>query len=135
MTEYIDLLDKAYAAVPQKASSGERFEMPVADVLAQGSKTIVKNFDAIAGTLRRPPEQILKYMQKELAVPVSKEGPRLILHGKFNPRIVNEKLKNFCDAFVMCKECKKPDTHIISGEHGIKQLVCEACGARAPVKG
>ncbi|VVC04349.1 Translation initiation factor 2 subunit beta [Candidatus Burarchaeum australiense] len=135
MAEYTDLLDRAYQAVPQKSGTGERFEMPVADVLPQGSKTIVKNFEAIASTLRRPPEQMLKYMQKELAVPVTREGQRLVLHGKFNPRVVNEKLKNFYEAFVMCKECKKPDTNIVTGEHGVKMLVCEACGARSPVRG
>ena len=135
MNDYEKLLDRAYEAVPQKSSSGERFEMPVADVLAQGSKTIVKNFESIADVLRRPAEQLLKYMQKELAVPTTKEGPRLVLHGKFNPRVVNEKLKNFCDAFVMCKECKKPDTNIVTEEHGVRILVCEACGARSPVRG
>lgn len=135
MDEYEQLLDKAYKAVPQKASTGERFEIPIAEVQPQGSKTIVRNFDFIASTLRRPPEQLMKYMQRELAVPTTIEGPRLVLHGKFNDRSINEKVRNFCDIFVLCKECKKPDTHIVPGEHGIKMLVCEACGARSPVRG
>ena len=134
MDEYEKLLDKAYKAVPQKSSSGERFEIPVADMQPQGSKTIIRNFEFIANTLRRTPEQLLRYMQKELAVPISIEGQRLVLHGKFNERTVNEKIRNFTEIYVLCKECKKPDTHIVTGEHGIKKLVCEACGARSPVR-
>ncbi|RLG19461.1 translation initiation factor IF-2 subunit beta [Candidatus Micrarchaeota archaeon] len=135
MGDYEKLLDRAYEAVPKQSSKGERFELPRAEVMPQGSKTVVKNFEAIANTLRRPAKDLMKYMQKELAVPTTKEGSRLVLHGKFNARVVNEKLKNFYEIFVRCKECKKPDTNIITEEHGVKMLVCEACGARSPVRG
>jgi len=134
-TEYEKLLENAFRQVPERAGTGERFEIPLVDSLQQGSKTFVRNFDFIATTLRRPPEQIVKYLQKELAVPSTLEGQRLVLHGKFNDRVLNEKIKNFCDIFVLCKECKKPDTKIVVGERGIKMLVCEACGARSPVRG
>ena len=135
MDEYEQLLEKAYKAVPQKSGTGERFEVPMAEVQPQGSKTLVRNFEFIATKLRRPPEQLKRYVQKELAVPVTIDGQRLVLHGKFNERSINEKVRNFCDMFVLCRECKKPDTHIAPGEHGIKMLVCEACGARSPVRG
>jgi translation initiation factor 2 subunit 2 len=134
MEEYEALLDRAYKAVPHKTSTGERFEIPVADTQMQGSKTLIRNFEALATTFRRPAEMLMRYMQKELAVPTTIEGQRLVLHGKFNDRIINEKVKNFCEIFVLCKECKKPDTNIVMGEHGFKQLVCEACGARSPIK-
>ncbi|MBM3229925.1 translation initiation factor IF-2 subunit beta, partial [Candidatus Parvarchaeota archaeon] len=49
-------------------------------------------------------------------------------------RAINEKLSDFINSYVVCKECKKPDTRLMEGQHGIKTLVCEACGARAPVK-
>lgn len=137
MTEQADyekLLDKAYAKVPAKSGTGERFEMPAFETLMQGNKTIVKNFKIVVEKIRREPEFLIKYLSKELAVPITMEGDKLTLHGKFYDRVLNEKLTNFVNAFVICKECKRPDTKIVGSDRGVKFLVCEACGARAPVK-
>lgn len=133
--DYEKLLDRGYSLIPAKTTSGERFEIPVVDTLQQGNKTFIKNFDLIAGKLRRDPKMIMKYFTKELAIPATIEGQRLVLHGKFGDRALNERLKAFTQIFVLCKECHKPDTKIMEGEHGRKMLVCEACGARAPIKG
>jgi translation initiation factor 2 subunit 2 len=134
--DYENLLDRAYAQIPAKKASGERFEIPVVDTLVQGNKTIIRNFEFITGKLRRDPKAILKYFTRELAIPATHEGSHLVLHGKFTDKVLNQCLRDFVDAFVLCKECGKPDTNIVEGEHGgRKMLVCEACGARAPVKG
>ena len=133
--DYEKLLDRGYSLIPAKTVSGERFEMPVVDTLLQGNKTFIKNFDFIAGKLRRDPRMLVKYFTKELAIPATIEGQRLVLHGKFTDRVLNDRLKAFTETFVICKECRKPDTKITEGEHGRRMLVCEACGARAPVKG
>ena len=61
------------------------------------------------------------------------QGNKLVLNGKFYDRNLKDKLQAFVDAAVICKECKRPDTKITERD-GIKTLVCEACGARAPVK-
>ena len=46
---------------------------------------------------------------------------------------INQRFKNYIDEFVICNECKKPDTQLITFE-GVKYKKCEVCGARAPVK-
>lgn len=135
MKDYDELLERGYSQIPAKTSSGERFEMPIIDSMIEGSKTIVKNFEFVADRLRRKPRMLMKFYTKELAVPASLEGPRLVLQGKFGERVLNDRLKLFVELFVLCKECGKPDTSISEDEHGSKMLVCEACGARAPVKG
>jgi translation initiation factor 2 subunit 2 len=132
--EYDKLLERAYSCLPEKASGGARFEMPVVESFVQGNKTIIKNFDEIAGKLRRTPEEIMKYLTRELAIPMSREGPGLILQGKFYDRVLNEKLKKYVTSFVICKECKKADTKIVGIERGTRAIVCEACGARSPVR-
>ena len=133
MESYEKMLDRARAALPEKTQTFERFETPVIDSLLQGSKTIIRNFDAILQKTRRPPEMLAKYFSRELAVPVSMDGNKLVLNGKFYERNLRDKLQAFVDAAVVCKECKRPDTKIVEKD-GIKTMVCEACGARSPVK-
>jgi len=132
--EYEKLLEKAYSLLPEKATKKERFEIPVVESIVQGSKTIIKNFEAIALTLRRKPYEVSKYLARELAVPISVEGQRLVLQGKFYDRVLNEKIKNYTETYVICKECKKPDTKLTEMGRGVRMLVCEACGARSPVR-
>ena len=76
---------------------------------------------------------LAKYCSKELAVPATMEGNKLVLNGKFYDRNLKDKLSAFVDAAVVCKECKRPDTKIIEKD-GIKTMICEACGARSPGK-
>ncbi len=133
MDDYEKLLDKARAALPEKTQAGERFETPAIESFLQGSKTIVRNFDAITQKVRRPPEMLVKYFSKELAIPAQLDGGKLVLNGEFYERNLKDKLQAFVDAAVICKECKRPDTKIIEKD-GIKTLICEACGARAPVR-
>jgi len=132
--EYEKLLERAYSMLPSKSSSGGRFEMPVVESFTQGNKTIIKNFDEISQQLRREPKELLKYLSKELAVPVTVEGGRAVLQGRFNDRFLNEKLQRYVKLCVFCKECGKADTKIVEVEKGVKMVVCEACGARFPVR-
>ncbi|VVB65624.1 Translation initiation factor 2 subunit beta [Candidatus Gugararchaeum adminiculabundum] len=135
MDDYEKLLDKAYANLPKKVLTQERFEMPAVDSFIQGTKTIVKNFDFVCQKLRRDPNQVAKYLYKELAAPGSVQGQRLMLQGKFGDKMLNEKLENYAKTYVLCKECGKPDTNLIEEGNRIHTLVCEACGARAPARG
>ena len=132
--DYEKLLDKAYSALPERVLHAERFEPPTADVFMQGNKTTIKNFDVILEKLRRRPEMLMKYLTRELAIPATLEAGKLILHGKIYDRKINEKLQSFISSYVICKECGRPDTKIIEEHHGLKTMVCEACGARSPVK-
>lgn len=133
MEDYEKLLDRARAALPEKTQAFERFETPAIESFQQGSKTIIKNFDSILQKVRRESPILVKYFSRELAVPATVEGGKLILNGKFYERNLKDKLQAFVDAAVVCKECKRPDTKIMEKD-GIKTMVCEACGARSPVK-
>jgi translation initiation factor 2 subunit 2 len=132
--DYEQMLKKAYSSLPEKALKRERFEIPVAETLEQGNRTIIKNFDAMCRTLRRAPDEVSKYLFRELATAGSIEGDRLLLTGRFTERVVNEKIKNFTEGYVLCKACGKPDTRIADLGRGIRELVCEACGARSALK-
>lgn len=134
MEKYEEMLEAVYANLPERALHKERFEMPVFEVFSEGNKTVIKNFSVVADKLRRKKSLLLKWLSKELAVPISDEGERAILQRKASGELLNKKLEEFVLKFVICRECKKPDTHIEELGHGLRILVCEACGARTPIK-
>ena len=133
MNNYEKLLDNVYANLPKKTADDQRFEFPVFDSFIEGNKTIIKNFEAVASKLRREKQFLVKFFSKELATPINLEGDRVVLQRKVNPAILNKKLEEFIRDYVICGICEKPDTNIQS--YGtVKEIVCEACGARRPVK-
>jgi translation initiation factor 2 subunit 2 len=134
--DYDKLLDRARANIPdkEKLTSGERFETPRAALLIQGNKTIITNYGDICSRIRRTDSEFAKYLFKELAVPGEVQAGRLILAGKFSDRVVNDRIQNYVTTAVICKECGKPDTHLEGIDRHLKMLICEACGAKAPVR-
>ena len=127
-------MDSAFEKVPDRSDSSERFEVPVVKSFIQGSKTMVDNFDFVCQKLRREPKQIAKYLFNELGVPGSIGGKTLVLQGKFNNRVINEKLQAYVKHCVFCSECNRPDTKVVEQGRGVLLLVCEACGARKPLR-
>jgi len=130
--DYSSLLKRAYSKLPEKTEASERFEIPPVESLLQGNRTIIKNFDAIANKIRRNPRHLAKYLSKELAAPGSIDGTRLILNAKLNEKSINERIKDYVNAYVICKQCKRPDTKLIE-EDRLPVMLCEACGARSSV--
>jgi len=132
-SEYAELLENLYANLPEKAKQRERFEVPKAEVSIEGNKTIFKNFMRIAEKLRRDPAFFSKFLSRELASPVEEDGQRLIIQRRVLPDLLQQKIEKFVKLYVICRECGKPDTRIVTIE-GVKMLVCEACGARRVIR-
>lgn len=132
--KYEEMLDKAYAELPAKTLNFERFEIPKADSFIQGKKTIIKNYASIVKDSRRDEKHFLKFMTKETATSAIPEKERLILNTKINIIKINKIIESYFSQYVLCPECKKPDTKVIETK-GAKMLQCEACGAISPVKG
>lgn len=130
---YNKLLKKAREELPESVLVKERFEIPKARGHLQGNKTIISNFFQIADTLRRKPEHIIKFLSKELATPISKKANQLILGSKISASMINEKIAKYAKEFVLCFDCGKPDTKIIT-ENNVTYLRCMACGAKYPIK-
>ncbi len=132
--EYEKLLDEAYKKVKQISSEdGERFKMPKIEGYFEGKKTILTNFSQIAGYIRRNPEQFQKFLLKELATSGQKDGDRLVLNNKIQSAKINQKMEEYISEFVLCRECKKPDTELIK-EDRLMFIHCLACGAKHPVR-
>lgn len=133
MESYEKLLDRAYEKVKVIEGNGERFEILQIKGHFQGKKTILTNFKEIAGHLRRTPEHLQKFLLKELAAKGNLEGDKLVLNSKISSKKINPKIEQYVEEFVLCKECKKPDT-TLEKEGKMTILHCLACGAKHPVR-
>ena len=131
--EYEQLLERAREKLPETAAGNSRFEVPKVRGHIQGNKTIISNFSQIANDIGRPIEHFLKYILKELATPGEIKPTALIIGTKISASRINEKIEQYVREFVLCPECKKPDTKLIK-EDKISFIKCAACGARHTIK-
>jgi len=128
---YEQLLEKAYKEV-KPIEAGARFEIPKVKGRVEGTKTIITNFSQICDVLRRDKVHVSKFLFKELATPGKFEGERFILNRKLTSARINEKIAAYANEFVICSECKKPDTELIK-ENRLMFIKCLACGAKKTV--
>ena len=133
MQDYETLLEEARKQLPKEITTSSRYEIPKVKGHVEGNKTIVINFSQICSIFNREPEHILKYLQKELATPAKIGGGRLILGRKLSSSLINAKVQEYADNFVLCYTCKKPDTALIKDD-GHVFIKCTACGAKHRVK-
>jgi len=130
--EYEKLLSEAYEKIKPVESKIDRFEIPKVEGHVEGNKTIITNFKQICSYLRRDCDHVLKFLLKELAAPGSMRGDRLILTRKISSGLINEKIALYAQTYVICRECKKPDTEILR-EDRLMFLHCLACGAKKSI--
>jgi translation initiation factor 2 subunit 2 len=130
--DYEQLLEEAYQKIKPVESKIDRFEIPKVEGHVEGVRTIITNFKQICSYIRRDCDHVLKYMLRELATPGSMRGDRLILIRKISSRLINEKIELYVKDYVLCKECKKPDTEIVK-EDRFTFIHCLACGAKHSV--
>ncbi|MBN2422546.1 translation initiation factor IF-2 subunit beta [Candidatus Woesearchaeota archaeon] len=130
--DYMTLLKNARKELPELVKKTERFNIPKIRGHIQGNRTVISNFFQISDCLRRKPEHILKYILKELATPGEIKKKAVIIGSKVSANRINEKIQQYANKFVLCRECKKPDTKI-SKKNRIDLIKCAACGARYPI--
>lgn len=132
-SEYSTLLKDALAKVPQKGDAKDRFNLaePLAEV--SGQKTIVSNFFEVCGSMRRDPNDVFKFLLKELATKGNIEGQKAVFQGVFTAEQIKVKIDIFVKANVMCPMCKRPDTYILK-EKNESFIRCEVCGAKTRLR-
>ncbi len=118
--------------LPESVKNIERFTVPKVRGHIQGNRTIISNFVQIAEYLGREPDHLLKNILKELATPGEIKNGLLIIGSKVSADRINQKIEQYANLFVICKECKRPDTKLIRNER-VLSIQCSACGAKFPV--
>lgn len=133
MKDYEKMLKEGLAKLPKHTTSDVRFEVSKPQIHLAGNQTFINNFNEMANMMRRDPKHLAKYLSRELAVPNSIDGNRLVLQGKIYSSIIEKKIESYLNEYVYCKECGKPDTHLEKHDR-IFLLKCDACGAKQTVK-
>ncbi|HXW66810.1 MAG TPA: translation initiation factor IF-2 subunit beta [Thermoplasmata archaeon] len=132
MESYQSLLERARAKLPPVQIGSDRFQVPEPDVMTDGKNTVVRNFQEIAGVLRREPDHVIQYLAKELGCPGVLDLPRGVLKSRLTKDQIALRIREYTAKYVICSECKRPDTHL-EKQGRLTLLVCEACGAQRPV--
>jgi translation initiation factor 2 subunit 2 len=132
MESYQTLLERARVKLPPVQVSRERFQVPEPDVMGDGKSTVIRNFQDIAGVLRREPAHLIGYLARELGCPGVLDLPRGVLKSRLTKDVIAQRIREYTEKYVICSECKRPDTHL-SKEGRFTLLICEACGAQRPV--
>ncbi len=130
---YDTLLKRAKEALPKPVSSGERFQVPEADLIVEGKTTVLRNFLDVTTAINRDPDQVLQYLLRELGTAGALEDRRVVFKGKVTAAQVADRIRSYIDTYVICSECGRPDTRLVK-EDRVAILECDACGARRPVK-
>ena len=126
------MLERGKSLLPETSVATEMFTVPNVAGHLEGNKTVISNFFQIANILRRTPEHLLKYINRELAAKGEFKRQLLVFNTKLPSQKINEKIQQYVDGFVICKECGKPDTKLVK-EGVITFIRCQACGAKHSV--
>ena len=125
---YRELLKKVQSETLTKKVEEERFKVPRVDIFYEGNTTVLKNFDKILSVINREADHLLKFFLGSVGTAGEVVGSRLIFQGKIPPKTIQDKLTEYVDAYVICSECSRPDTHLVKKE-STNLIRCDACGA------
>ena len=97
-----------------------------------GIKTVVVNLSNVADQLARPPSYVIKYFGFELGAQtnIDPKDDRWIINGAHEATKLQDYLDGFINKFVLCKECKNPET-VINIKDADIIMDCKACGQRS----
>ncbi|KAF2481266.1 domain found in IF2B/IF5-domain-containing protein [Neohortaea acidophila] len=96
-----------------------------------GIKTVIVNLSNVADNLARPPSYVIKYFGFELGAQtnIDPKDDRWIINGAHEASKLQDYLDGFIGKFVLCKDCKNPET-VVQVKDASITLDCKACGQR-----
>jgi len=112
-----------------------RYKMPriTAKVEGRGNgiKTVLTNIFEVALSLNREAPEITKYFGCEMGsqTSFSAETERAVVNGAHTAQDLQNKLSHYIESFVLCKQCRLPETSYRCKNGTISQK-CAACGAK-----
>jgi translation initiation factor 5 len=98
-----------------------------------GIKTVLININDVSLALKRDAPEITKFFGCELGSQTSYgTDDRAIVNGAHRDADLQTHLTKYIENFVLCKNCRLPETHY-KIKDGIISQKCLACGAKDPV--
>jgi translation initiation factor 5 len=106
--------------------------LPKVEGRGNGIKTVLVNIVDIGTALNRDAPEITKFFGFELGAQTTfsvEEDSRAVVNGSHSSQDLQQLLTKYIEMFVLCKNCKLPETHYkIKG--GIINQKCLACGSK-----
>jgi len=112
-----------------------RYKMPkiIGKVEGRGNgiKTVLFNIVDVALSLNRDSQELTKFFGCELGSQTIYDEPtdRAVVNGAHQDRDLQRHLSKYIENFVLCKQCRLPETNYKIKSGSISQ-VCQACGAK-----
>lgn len=98
-----------------------------------GIKTVLTNITDVALSLKRDAPEITKFFGCELGAQTSYgTDDRAIVNGAHRDFDLQGHLAKYIENFVLCKNCRLPETHY-KVKDGLISQKCLACGSKDPV--
>ena len=96
MTEfdYAKMLKDAKGKLPKQVTEEERFQLPEIDLFIEGKTSVVRNFLDITEAIRREPEDLMAYLQRELGTPGNIDGRRATFKSRLNPKMLKARIQS-----------------------------------------
>lgn len=111
-----------------------RYKMPAILTKIEGNgngiKTVFPNIREVCGKLARPAEILNKYFGYELGAQSTflKQDEKFLVMGSFDQQRVQDKVYEFVSRFVLCKECRNPETTPFAKSKTKLVMSCKSCG-------
>ena len=131
LTRLMDNIKENYPDISEK----KRHVMNPPKLMLQGKKkTLWINFQETCGKLERSYYHVKQYFIEELRTECSIDGRnRLLIQGKFLPKHIESILRKYIVEYVMCKDCRCPQTTLIR-EKKLDFVKCQNCTSIRSVK-
>jgi translation initiation factor 2 beta subunit (eIF-2beta)/eIF-5 len=97
-----------------------------------GIKTRIVNCSQIAKALHRPPGYVCKFFGCELGAQtkIDDDEDVYIVNGAHDQKLLSDTLDKFVRMYVLCPNCKMPETDLVLDKRGNIYHACNACGAQ-----
>ena len=116
-----------------------RYKMPkiIGKVEGKGNgiKTVLHNVKDVALALSRDPAEITKFFGTEFGAQTTyEEGTdRAIVNGKHEDDDLQIRLRTYIEKFVLCQNCRYPESPKYKIKEGVIYHKCAACGHKTMV--
>lgn len=136
---YEEMLGRVFGILrennPELAGEKHKTILKPPQVLREGTKkTVFVNFSELCKAMHRAPDHVITYLLAELGTSGSLDGQaRLIVKGRFLPKVFEGILRRYINDYVICNMCKSADT-LLHKENRLYILRCQAvrCASLVP---
>jgi len=131
---YLMLLDNVLSKTSKHSSAaGDRVIEIRPSLVSDAKNTIFANLGQLSKTLNREPAHLARFILKETGRAGTISDDKLTIQGKIAYDEMKKLIDLYVREFVRCPVCNGIDTRIVS-EKRFRFLVCDACGAKNPVR-